>query len=95
MEEIDKRYEFIGELAVALHAKRFKMSFNDLNSMLKYNGYVPYGNSRGAASAVRAAHAMWAKKDDKISRRTSSAIACTYVDKEGKLLGLKIKFKIK
>ena len=63
--------------------------------MFKDNDYASYKSSRGVASAVRAAHAMWAKKDDKNFKTTSSAIACTYVDKERNLLELKIKFKMK
>lgn len=90
MEKLAKTYEFVGELAVALHAKKIKMSFATLNRTLKDNGLEPYKGSRGVASAIRGAHKAWGNLDTNVS----SAIANTYVDINGQHLWQKIKFVI-
>ena len=74
-----EKYDFIGELAIALYSKKIQISLSSLNSILKDKG-AGYGNNRGLAAGVSAAWRHWEKLDPVIHH----AIAHTYVDKAGR-----------
>lgn len=78
--ETKEVYEFIGELAITLYARKIQISLSSLNQILKDRGNE-YGNNHGLAAGVSAAYRFWEKKDPVIHH----AIAYTYTDKNGEL----------
>lgn len=73
-------YEFIGNLAIALHSKGLNISFSSLNTILAERD-AAYDSNRGVAAGVSAAFRYWEAKQD---LAIAHSIALTFRDKDGK-----------
>lgn len=73
-------YDYIGDLALCLYLKNFKLTFKALSTILSDEG-VDYEPGRGMANGVKAAYHHWEKKDPVIHH----AIAHVFTDKDGNL----------
>lgn len=84
---VDKRYDFIGRLAMALQSQNLQMSFKTANKMLADNGLHPYASSRGLARGISAAYRAWEREEKaaKMSNPYSRAIASVYTNQYGQL----------
>lgn len=84
---LDKRYDFLGRLAIVLQTQNIQMSFETANKMLAENGLRPYASSRGLASGISAAYRAWERVENKarISNPYSRAIASVYTNQHGNL----------
>ena len=82
---MDETYEFIGRLALALFSQGIKVSYSTAIKILEDNGYRTYGSPRAMASGISAAYRSWEEYENKeiMVKATCSAIAATYVDKDG------------
>lgn len=78
--EKEEIYDFIGNLAIALYTQQIQISLSALNKILEDKGWS-YGNNRGLAQGVAAAHRHWAAKDNVIHH----AIAYTYRNRDGEV----------
>ena len=83
----DKRYDFLGRLAIVLQTQNMKMSFKTANKMLADNGHRPYASSRGLASGISAAYRAWERveNESEMSNPYSRAIASVYTNQYGQL----------
>lgn len=72
-------YDFIGKLAITLHAQRISISFTALNAILSDKN-CSFESNRGLASAVAAAYRYWETKDD---LAIAHSIALTFKNKDG------------
>ena len=83
----DKRYDFLGRLAIALQTQGMQMSFKTVNKMLADNKLRPYASSRGLARGISAAYRAWerAEKKEHMSNPYSRAIASVYTNQNGQL----------
>ena len=83
----DKRYDFLGRLAIVLQTQNIQMSFETANRMIEENGYKPYKRMRGLARGICAAYKAWERAENKagISNPYSRAIASVYTNQHGHL----------
>ena len=72
-------YDFIGKLAITLHAQNVCISFSSLNSILADMDSA-YDSNRGLAAGVAAAFRHWEAKPD---LAVAHSIALTYKNKDG------------
>lgn len=75
----EQTYDFIGKLAIALHAQNISISFTSLNSILADKN-SSYDSNRGLASGVAAAFRHWEAKPD---LAVAHSIALTFKNKDG------------
>lgn len=81
----NKKYEFIGKLALALYSQKIKIKLGTLVEIMKENGWS-YGSNRGMAKAASAAYRYWEAKAN-IGEHVIEhhAIAYTFTNQDGKL----------
>ena len=83
---MDKTYEFMGELAIALYSKKIKITLNSLRTILNekeefknFSKEKSRGKMIGFGQSVSAAWKAWSEEDPVIHH----AIAHTFTDKNG------------
>ena len=83
----NKRYDFLGRLAIILQTQNIQLSFEAANRMLEENGHKPYKRIRGLARGISAAYKAWERVENKacISNPYSRAIASVYTNQHGHL----------
>lgn len=83
----NKRYDFLGRLAIIMQTQNMQISFETANRMLAENGLKPYKQMRGLASGISAAYRAWERAENKasISNPYSRAIASVYTNQYGHL----------
>ena len=57
-----EKYEFIGQLAIALYTQRIKIRLSALQKILNDKG-SDYGGGQGMGACVAAAYRYWKEKD--------------------------------
>ena len=72
-------YDFIGSLAIALHAQGISISFTALNAILADRNCT-FDSNRGLAAAVAAAFRQWEAKPD---LAVAHSIALTFKNANG------------